>query len=132
MSRRMLSCPKRSRPVRSPSLLWARSREANQVSDDNQADKFGGAISPRSRNRRFLGNMVYADTVDRNFLAGGVHSHRQNDYRKCSVADENPDAGVHPFYASISLALFGKEVAGIFSQCGGLSSHHRCAADYSA
>jgi uncharacterized membrane protein len=30
--------------------------------------------------------MVYADTVDRNFLASGVHSHRQNDYRKCSVA----------------------------------------------
>jgi hypothetical protein len=28
------------------------------------------------------------------------------------------------------LALSGEEVAGIFSQCGGLSSHHSCAADY--
>src|SRR5437867_10257982 len=80
----------------------------------------------------FLGNMVYADTVDRNFLAGGVHSHRQNDYRKCSVADENPGAGLYLVYGSGGRALSGKEVAGIFSQCGGLSSHHRCAADYSA
>jgi len=76
--------------------------------------------------------MVYADTVDRNFFAGGIHSHRQNDYRKRGVADEDPYAGLYPFYASISLALSGEEVAGIFSQYGGLSSHHRCAADYSA
>ena len=74
--------------------------------------------------------MVYADTVDRNFFASGIRSYRQNDYRKCGVADEDPNAGLYPFYASISLALSGEEVGGIFSQCGGLSPHHRCAADY--
>ncbi len=101
------------------------------MSDDNQADKFGGAISPRSPNRRFLGNMVYADTVDRSFFAGGIHSHRQNDYRKRGVADEDPYAGLYPLYASISLALSGKEVAGILLQRGGMPSRHRCAVDYS-
>ena len=78
--------------------------------------------------------MVYADTVDRNFFASGIHSHRQNDYCKRGVTDEDPYAGLYSFYASyasISLALSGEEVAGIFSQCGRLSSHHSCAADYS-
>ena len=75
--------------------------------------------------------MVYADTVDRNFPAGGVHSHRQNDYRKRGVADEDPYAGLYPLYASISLALSGKEVAGILLQRGGMPSRHRCAVDYS-
>ena len=75
--------------------------------------------------------MVYADTVDRNFFAGGIHSHRQNDYCKRGVADEDPYAGLYPFHASISLDLSGEEVAWIFSQRGGLSSHHHCAVDYS-
>ena len=76
----------------------------------------------------FWGNMVYADTVDRNFFASGIHSHRQNDYRKRGVADEDPYAGVYPFYASIGLALSGEEVAGIFSQRGRrvFSSSLRC------
>jgi Domain of unknown function (DUF1772) len=58
--------------------------------------------------------MVYADTVDRNFLAGGVHSHRQNDYRKCSVADENPDAGLYLVYGSGGRLYPEKKSPGFF------------------
>src|SRR5437870_2109323 len=94
MNRPILPCPIRLQKAPSRFSSWARSRADNRASDDKQIDKFRSIISPRSRNRRFLGNMVYADTVDRNFFAGGIHSHRQNDYCKRGVADEDPYAGL--------------------------------------
>ena len=75
--------------------------------------------------------MVYAHSIDRHIFRGGIHSHRQNDYCKRGVADEDPYAGLYPFCASIGLALSGKEVAGILLQHGGMPSHYRCADDYS-
>src|SRR5436309_1700890 len=56
----MPNCPKRSRPVRSPSLLWAQSREASG-DNDVQAHKFRGQTKPRKDKKMKFMILVKAD-----------------------------------------------------------------------
>src|SRR5947207_15935008 len=60
ISRRMPNCPTRSRPLRSPSLLWAQSREASE-DNDIQGHKISGETKTRKHKKMKFNIMVKAD-----------------------------------------------------------------------
>jgi hypothetical protein len=71
----------------------------------------------------FWGNMVYADSLNRNPFRRRIYSHRPNDYRKCGRADENPNAFLYSVCDFIDLVLSAKEVSRILLQRGGMPPH---------
>src|SRR5207249_11350098 len=66
INRRIPNCPKRSRPVRSPSLLWAPSQEAGG-DNDVEAHKFGGQTKPM-KNKKI--KFMIQDKAEKNSEAG--------------------------------------------------------------